>query len=248
MTKVCLIGYGKMGKMIEELCPQQDCRVVSIIDPSVDGALAEISLESLNHADVAIDFSHPATVVQNLETLIRLGQSCVIGTTGWNSDLPRLGALAAEQEMGMVYGANFSLGLNLFSRVLESAVEVFDHFAEYDLLAWEKHHAQKADSPSGTAIELAKLILKHSSRKTEVVYDKLERKPQAHELHFASIRGGQIPGTHVLSFDSAADSIELSHTVRSRSTFAMGALAAARWIADKRGVYSFSEVIGQLLC
>jgi 4-hydroxy-tetrahydrodipicolinate reductase len=187
-------------------------------------------------------------VVNNLETLIKLGQTCVIGTTGWNSELTRLREMALQKEMGMVYGANFSLGLNLFSRVLQSAVDIFDRFEEYDLLAWEKHHAQKADSPSGTAIELAKLILEHSSRKSEVVYDKLERKPQPHELHFASIRGGHIPGTHALSFDSAADSIELIHTVRSRSTFAMGAIAAARWLAGKKGVYSFTEVIGELLC
>jgi len=248
MTKICIIGYGKMGKMIEQLAPEKDCRVVSIIDPNCPDLHSEITKESLGAADVAIDFSHPSVVVSNLETLIKLGQTCVIGTTGWNSELPRLRDMALQRDMGMVYGANFSLGLNLFSRVLQSAVEIFDRFEEYDLLAWEKHHAQKADSPSGTAIELARLILEHSSRKSEVVYDKLERKPQAHELHFASIRGGQIPGTHALSFDSAADSIELIHTVRSRSTFAMGAIAAAGWIAGKKGVYSFTEVIGELLC
>ncbi|MDD3536404.1 MAG: dihydrodipicolinate reductase C-terminal domain-containing protein, partial [Candidatus Cloacimonetes bacterium] len=100
----------------------------------------------------------------------------------------------------------------------------------------------------GTAIELAKIVLAGSSRKRKVVWDKLERKPEADELHFASIRGGQIPGTHALAFDSPADTIELSHTVRNRSTFAMGALSAAQWISGKQGIYSFSEVIGEILC
>jgi len=248
MTTICLIGYGKMGKMIEQLCPAKDCRIVSIIDPGIADAAHEITKETLKQADVAIDFSHPSTVAQNVQKLIELDQNCVIGTTGWNRELPRLKELALKHDLGLVYGANFSLGLNLFSRVLESAVQIFDRFEDYDLLAWEKHHNQKADSPSGTAIELARLILENSSRKSEVVYDKLERRVLPHELHFASMRGGHIPGTHVLSFDSEADTIELSHTVRSRSTFAMGAIAAAKWIAGKRGVFSFSDVIGDLLC
>ena len=246
MTTISLIGYGKMGKMLQQLSSQRDCEVVSIIDPALPST--EITRESLNQAQVAIDFSHPSVVVQNIEHLIELSQTCVIGTTGWNSELPRLRDLALKHDMGLVYGANFSLGLSLFSRVLKNAVQIFDRFEDYDLLAWEKHHNQKADSPSGTAIELARLILANSSRKSEVVYDKLDRKVQAHELHFASMRGGYIPGTHVLSFDSEADTIELSHTVRSRSTFALGALAAARWIAGKKGVFSFEDVIGDLLC
>jgi len=247
-TGICLIGYGKMGRFIEQLCPQKDCRIVSIIDPHVPEAHSQINTKNLNSADVAIDFSHPSIVVQNIEKLIQLKQTCVIGTTGWHNELPRLTELAQSAGIGMVYGANFSLGLNLFSRVLQDAVKIFDQFEDYDLMAYEKHHAQKADSPSGTAIELARLILEASSRKNKVVYEKLDRKPEADELHFASIRGGYIPGTHALAFDSEADSIELTHTVRSRSTFAMGAIAAARWIASKRGVFSFSDVIGDILC
>lgn len=197
---------------------------------------------------MAIEFSHPKSVIQNLETLISLNQTLVVGTTGWHQELPRLIAMAKEAGIGMVYGANFSLGMNLFSRLIANAVELFDRFEDYDLLAWEKHHAQKADSPSGTAVELAKLILENSSRKNRVVWDKLDRRPEPDELHFASIRGGKIPGTHVLAFDSEADTIELSHVVRSRATFALGALQAAAWITGKTGVFSFQEVIGDILC
>ncbi len=138
--------------------------------------------------------------------------------------------------------------MNLFSRLVSNAVAVFDNFADYDLFALEKHHAQKQDSPSGTAIELAKLILDKSSRKNKVVWDKLDRRPEPDEFHFASVRGGSVPGTHSLFFDSPADTIELNHIVRSRGTFALGALMAARWIAGKKGVYSFSEMIQETIC
>jgi 4-hydroxy-tetrahydrodipicolinate reductase len=123
-----------------------------------------------------------------------------------------------------------------------------DLFEDYDILAWEKHHARKADSPSGTAVELAKLILEQSTRKQKVVWDRMQRKPNQDELHFASIRGGSIPGTHSIAFDSPADTIELSHIVRSRATFALGALQAAAWIAGKTGIFSFNEVVEDILC
>jgi 4-hydroxy-tetrahydrodipicolinate reductase len=263
MTKICLIGYGKMGRMIHQLAQSKGCEVVSIIDPLtgfdasrvdpnskaiIPKYASEITKESLNDADVAIDFSHPTAAIQNLERLIELGQNTVVGTTGWHEQLSEITAKAETAQIGFLYGANFSIGMNLFSRLVVSAVAVFDSFEDYDLYALEKHHAQKQDSPSGTAIELAKLILSASSRKDKVVWDKLDRRPQPDEFHFASIRGGSVPGTHSLFFDSPADTIELSHTVRSRATFAHGALMAAHWIADKKGVYSFSEMIQEILC
>jgi 4-hydroxy-tetrahydrodipicolinate reductase len=248
MTRLCLVGYGKMGRMLHELCPQKDCEVVSIIDPVAAGANREITAEALNHADVCLEFSHPAAVVQNLQTLIRLKQNIVVGTTGWSGAQAGILADARAAGIGMIYGANFSLGMNLFSRILESAVQIIDHFDEYDIFGSEMHHAQKADSPSGTAIELARIILEHSQRKSKVVWDKLDRKPEQGEMHFASLRGGHVPGTHMVGFDSEADTIELTHRVRSRSTFASGALVAAKWIAGRQGVFSISEVIADILC
>lgn len=237
-----------MGKMLHQLGADKGFEVLGMIDPNESTANKEISRENLCGADVAIEFSHPACVLQNLEQLIALRQCTVVGTTGWHKELPRVIDMAKDAGIGFVYGANFSLGMNLFSRVIANAVEIFDRFEDYDLLAWEKHHAQKADSPSGTAVELAKLILAKSSKKKQVMWDKLDRKPEADELHFASIRGGKIPGTHVVAFDSEADTIELSHVVRSRATFALGALQAAAWISGKKGVYSFQEIIEDILC
>lgn len=248
MTKICLIGYGKMGKMIHQLAADKACEVVSIIDPLLPEYASEITKDSLKNADVAIDFSHLAAAFANLEKLIELKQSTVVGTTGWHDRLSEITKKAEQAQIGFLYGANFSIGMNLFSRLVSNAVEVFDSFDDYDLFALEKHHAQKQDSPSGTAFELAKLILDNSSRKNTVVWDKLDRRLEPGEFHFASVRGGSVPGTHSLFFDSPADTIELSHIVRSRNTFALGALMAARWIAGKKGVYSFSDMIQEVLC
>lgn len=248
MTKICLIGYGKMGRMMHQLAQDKACEVVGIIDPHLPEYASEITKESLQNADVAIDFSHPAAAVSNLKRLIELKQNTVVGTTGWHDRLSEIRGEAQKAEIGFLYGANFSIGMNLFSRLVSNAVEVFDSFVDYDLFALEKHHAQKQDSPSGTAIELAKLILEASGRKNKVVWDKLERRLEPDEFHFASLRGGSVPGTHSLFFDSAADTIELSHIVRSRATFAHGALMAARWIAGQKGVYSFSDMIQEILC
>ncbi|MDD3533023.1 MAG: 4-hydroxy-tetrahydrodipicolinate reductase [Candidatus Cloacimonetes bacterium] len=248
MTKLCLIGYGKMGRTIHQLAKSKASEVVSIIDPNLPEYASRITKEALQNADVAIDFSHPAAAISNLKTLIELKQNTVVGTTGWHDRLSEITTLAQQARIGFLYGANFSIGMNLFSRLITNAVEVFDSFVDYDLYALEKHHAQKQDSPSGTAIELANLILAASGRKNKVVWDKLERRPEPDEFHFASVRGGSVPGTHTLYFDSPADTIELSHIVRSRATFAHGALMAARWIADKQGVYSFSQMIQEILC
>ncbi len=246
--KISLIGYGQMGKMLHQLGAEKGFEICSIIDPMVPGCQKEISKENLNHADVAIEFSHPGAVVKNLEHLIELKQCTVVGTTGWQEEMPHILKRAEAAGIGFVYGSNFSLGMNLFSRIIASAVQTMDLFEDYDILAWEKHHARKADSPSGTAVELAKLILEQSTRKQKVVWDRMQRKPNQDELHFASIRGGSIPGTHSIAFDSPADSIELSHIVRSRATFALGALQAAAWIAGKTGIFSFNEVIEDILC
>ncbi|HHV37359.1 MAG TPA: 4-hydroxy-tetrahydrodipicolinate reductase [Candidatus Cloacimonetes bacterium] len=248
MLKLALIGYGKMGKMVEKLALEKGFEIVSIIDPNVSGAQSQITKEALKGADIAIDFSHPSAILANLEKLIELKQRAVIGTTGWHDSLDDIIARAESAGMGLVYGSNFSLGMNLFLKIAEEATLIFDNFEEYDLLAWEFHHNQKADSPSGSAIELANRILKKSSRKQKVVWDKLDRRPEKDELHFASIRGGKIPGTHALSFDSEEDSITITHDVRSRATFARGALMAAEFIHQKAGVFSFSEIIGELLC
>ena len=248
MTKLCLIGYGKMGKMIAELAAKHDCEITSIVEPNCAQYFSEINAEALAGADVCIDFSHPSVVLGNIRQTVTLGKNLIVGTTGWNAHLAEIESLVLASGTGFLHGANYSIGMNLFSRVAAYAASVFDKFETYDSFGYEIHHRQKADSPSGTAIELAKTVLAAGTKKDVAIFEKLDRRPEPGELHFASIRGGYVPGTHVLTFDSEADSIELTHRVRSRAGFAMGAILAAKWLKDKKGFYSFSEMISEIIC
>lgn len=247
-TRICLIGYGKMGQMIAGIAPSFGCEIVSAIDPHHEGCGKEISPECIKDAEVCIDFSHPSVVLQNIKRTIELGKPLVVGTTGWNAHLEDIRHLVEKHGTGLVYGANFSIGMNLFTRLVADAAKLFDRFENYDVFGLEMHHNQKADSPSGTAIELSRLLLENISRKSNALFDPSYRRIEPYELHFASIRAGSIPGTHQIGFDSEADTIELTHRVRSRSGFASGALSAAKWIKDRKGCFSFNEVISDLIC
>jgi 4-hydroxy-tetrahydrodipicolinate reductase len=246
MLDISLIGYGKMGRMLHELASSHGCRVQSIVDPLQEGCLKEIDGKQL--AAVCIDFSHPSAVLDNLRKLAAAKRDIVVGTTGWNDHLDEVRALAEDNGVGILWGANFSIGMNIFNRVTQFAAALCDKFPQYDIYGFELHHNQKADSPSGTAIQLAQTILGQSSRKTKAVYDKLDRRIEPDELHFASVRAGSIPGTHTVGFDSLSDTIELIHRVRSRACFAQGALEAAKWIAGRKGLYSFNQMMEERLC
>lgn len=234
--------------MIAALAAEKDCKVISTIDPFAPDCHREINAESIGNADVCLDFSHPSAALENMHKVIALGKAMVVGTTGWNDHLAEIRNLVAKANTGMVYGANYSIGMNIFSRICADAVKYFDRFAAYDVFGYEQHHNQKADSPSGTAIDLANLVLQNSSRKTEALFDTAKRKIESHELHFTSLRAGSIPGTHTIGFDSEADTIELTHRVRSRTSFAYGAIQAAVWISERKGCHSFSDMISEILC
>ncbi len=246
MLDITLIGYGKMGRMIASLAEAHGCRVRSIIDPTQEGCESQIRPEIL--ADVCIDFSQPDAALENIRLVAAAGKNMVVGTTGWHKHLDEVKALAQKHNIGILWGANFSIGMNLFTRIVQYSTSICDRFPFYDVAGWEMHHNQKADSPSGTAIQLADTILAESSVKDEAVYDKLDRKILKNELHFASLRGGSVPGTHSVIFDSETDSLELTHRVRSRACFATGALQAAQWIAIHKGCHSFNEMMEDLLC
>ncbi|MDD2228858.1 MAG: 4-hydroxy-tetrahydrodipicolinate reductase [Candidatus Cloacimonetes bacterium] len=246
-TRIALIGYGKMGKMIAGLAAEKGCEIVSCIDPNLPDCFSEINAQNLAEADVCIDFSHPSIVTDNIRKVLALKKPLVVGTTGWNGAYEEIHALVLKSGIGFIHGANFSIGMNLFSRIVTDAVKYIDRFDLYDVYGMELHHNQKADSPSGTAIELAKIIIANSSKKTDTLFDTCKRRIEPHELHFASVRSGNIPGTHTVGFDCEADTIELTHRVRSRSGFAYGALQAALWVKDNPGFYSFSEMISSIL-
>jgi 4-hydroxy-tetrahydrodipicolinate reductase len=237
-----------MGKMVSALAAERDCEIVSIVDPNCSEGFKEISAESLDGADVCIDFSHPSIVAANIRKVISHNKTLVVGTTGWFKELPEIQELVTQAGTGLVYGANFSIGMNLFRHIVAETVKYFDKFDAYDVFGSEMHHNQKADSPSGTAIELAKIILANSSHKTEALFETANRRIEPNELHFTSLRAGSIPGTHTVGFDSEADTIELTHRVRSRSCFAYGALEAAKWISTRKGCHNFSDIISGMIC
>ncbi|HMG32823.1 MAG TPA: dihydrodipicolinate reductase C-terminal domain-containing protein [Blastocatellia bacterium] len=223
--KIALLGYGKMGRMVEQAAAREGIEVVCIVDP-VAG-----SRGSLSDCEVAIDFTTPDTVIDNVRLAASAKVAMVVGTTGWYARLDEARSLVEQAGIGLVYGSNFSIGVNLMFRVSRYAAELFSRFDAYDPFVEEAHHRFKKDAPSGTAIFL--------KRDLDALYHR--------DVTVASTRAGHIPGTHTVGFDSEADTLTITHTARSRAGFAEGALAAARWIRGKQGFFEFSTVIDQQL-
>ena len=233
--KIALVGYGKMGHMIESCAKAAGHQVVATVDVAAKDASALVA--SGDYAAVAaaveksgaegvIEFSHPSAVIGNLKALIPLGLPLVVGTTGWSAREEEIAALLAKSESAVMRSSNFSVGVNTFYKIVEEAARLFAQYKDYDVALWEMHHAQKADSPSGTALELARRVMKGNPAKTETVTDAFHEKPQPHQLHVSSTRCGSVPGTHTVFFDSPADSIEITHRARSREGFARGSVLA----------------------
>jgi 4-hydroxy-tetrahydrodipicolinate reductase len=232
--KIALIGYGKMGHMVEAQARRLGHEIAVTVDPfAVDAAshavgddLARVVCES--GAEGAIEFSRPDAAPGNIRALLPLQLPLVVGTTGWAAEESAIAALAAATGGTLVRSANFSLGVNLFYRIVSETARIMAEFGgdEYDEAVWEAHHNQKADSPSGTALEIARRVLEAGGRKTEIVAGNFDAKPLPHQLQIGSTRVGTVPGTHIVFFDSGADTIELTHTARSRDGFALGAVRA----------------------
>ncbi len=244
MLKIALIGYGQMGKLIEQIAQNNDCEIVAIIDPLLGN---EITAETVTDADVCIEFSTPDAAFGNIKKLIELGKNVVSGTTGWYDKLDKIKLMVEKKGIGFIYGSNFSIGMNLFFSIVESTAKLMNQAEDYDLYGLEMHHKKKKDSPSGTAKVLSEIILKNIDRKTKTQYEKLDRKVEENEFHFASVRSGDIPGMHSISFDSEYDTIELKHTARNRNGLALGTIKAAKWINDKTGFYNFTENLNKII-
>lgn len=233
--KIALVGYGQMGHMIEQCAKKIGHQIVATIDPVASDATNKIptgNAEALvkvvidSGAEGIIEFSHPLAVMDNIKALLPLKLPLVVGTTGWKDYEAEVAKIAASTGGTIMRSANFSVGVNMFYRIVEEAAKLFASFDEYDTALWEAHHNLKADSPSGTALELAKRIMIANSSKTEMVFDAFHQRPQPHQLHVSSTRVGSVPGTHKVFFDSPADTIEITHTARSREGFAFGAVHA----------------------
>jgi 4-hydroxy-tetrahydrodipicolinate reductase len=225
---LAIIGYGKMGHMIEQLAPSSGFAVCARIDADENRNAAGLTKEALHGADVAIEFSEPKAAVANIERLASLGINIVCGTTGWHDELPRVSKAVDLAGVGLVWSRNFSIGANLFAHLVSEAGRLFASQPAYGAWGWEIHHATKKDAPSGTMLQLV---------------EDLKRAGYPRDVSVSSSRAGAHPGAHEIGFDSAADTITLRHTSRSREGFAQGALLAAQWIAGRRGVYEFQEVL-----
>jgi 4-hydroxy-tetrahydrodipicolinate reductase len=228
---IALIGHGAMGSAVERLCSETGHKVAVVVNEHHDNLPAAVMAETLKIADVAIDFSAAAAVPRNVEACMLAGVPIVEGTTGWNERRGEIERLVKEHNGSMVFGANFSIGVNLFYRIVDRAAQLFAKFPEYEVFIEEQHHSRKKDAPSGTALKLKEVVARQIGD----------------EISVSSTRAGSIPGTHRVGFDGPADQILLQHTARSREGFAAGALLAAEWIVGKKGFYEFSDVMDDVL-
>lgn len=239
-----------MGRKIHEIAEATGHEVVGRVDPVANNVDAsEITEDMASVADVAIEFSTADAVVDNARRYSQFGLSAAVGTTGWENDFKNVQSVISKGSSGYLYASNFSLGIQLFIRLAGQATTLFDSFQDYDLAIFERHHKRKIDSPSGTALSIAQMVIKSSSRKGKVVTERLDRQIGSNELHVSSIRGGEEPGTHTLLFDSLDDCVELTHRARSRAALAAGALQGAKWLSDKNriGMYSIDDFIDGIL-
>ena len=246
--KMIISGYGRMGRIIEKTAIQRGHTIVATVDPLASEASAKsLSQEILNDADVVIDFSIPVTALQNAKIICSAGKKLVIGTTGWYSEMNEMTALSKTKGAAIIWSGNFSLGVNIFFSILDRTAQIMNSFSEYDPFIHEFHHNKKADSPSGTAAMLGNILLKNIDRKTSIVSEEIKRQIKPEELHISSTRGGSIPGTHLVAFDSPVDTIELRHTARGREGFSAGAVAAAEWIENRTGFFNINDMMQDII-
>ncbi|MFS4492312.1 4-hydroxy-tetrahydrodipicolinate reductase [Maribacter sp. 2308TA10-17] len=230
--KIALFGYGKMGKMIEQVALQRRHTIVAKVEvdtPNVD----------FSNMDVAIDFSMPDAAFSNISSCIENDVPIISGTTGWLHDHDKAVALCKEKKGGFIYASNFSLGVNVFFELNAYLAKMMKGLEQYQISMEEIHHTQKLDEPSGTAITLAEGIIENTSYKGWKLDESLEG-----QIPISSKRIGNTPGTHTVEYQSKVDSIEIQHTAHNREGFALGAVIAAEWIVGKTGVFSMKDVLG----
>jgi len=235
---IILIGYGKMGKTIEEIAVERGHNISQKIDAD---NLADFTKQKLQTADVAIEFTHPESAYGNISNCLTFGLPVVSGTTGWTEKLDEIKTKCKKLNGTMLYASNFSVGVNIFFEINSLLASLMDKQKEYDVSLEETHHTQKKDAPSGTAITLAEQILERISRKTKWINHLSDNQE---ELEIISERKDPAPGTHKVKYSSSIDDIEIIHTAHSRKGFALGAVLAAEFIAGRKGVFTMKDVLG----
>lgn len=220
MPNLAIVGYGKMGRLVEQLAPEYGFTVTARLDIDRN--------EPLDGVNVAIEFSTPDSVLRNVLKLAALRIPIVVGTTGWLEQMSEAKTIVEQNESALVWSPNFSIGVNIFTRLVSEAARLFKNEKEYGAWAWEIHHITKKDAPSGTLLKLV---------------EQMRGSGFEYNIDTSSNRAGAHPGTHEIGFDSAADTITLRHTARSREGFARGALKSAQWIIGRKGFYEFSDIL-----
>ncbi len=228
MPELAIVGYGKMGKLIEQLAPDYGFHVNLMLDQFNHANFEGLTPENFRGVDVAIDFSIPSAVVNNVKGIAALGVNLVVGTTGWHEHLDQVRSVVEKSGIGLVWSPNYSVGMNAFLRLAAEAARLLAKQPEYGAWAYEIHHITKKDAPSGTLLKLV---------------EEMKKAGYERGIDVSSNRAGAHPGTHEIGFDSAADTITLRHVARSREGFARGALQAARWVVGRKGIYEFGEVL-----
>ncbi|MGV9004694.1 4-hydroxy-tetrahydrodipicolinate reductase [Flavobacterium sp.] len=229
--KIALLGYGKMGHVIERIALERGHEIVL-------QKTSQNSFDGLNNADVAIDFSLPSVAVENIKTAIEHGIPVISGTTGWLEQYPEMVKLCEAKNGSFLYGSNFSLGVNLFFELNVYLAKMMAKFKEYNVSMEEIHHTQKLDKPSGTAITLANTIIKHSDKKNWAIEN-----PTPSDVFIDVKREENVPGTHCVLYTSEVDYIKIEHVAHNREGFALGAVVAAEWILGKKGIFSMKDVL-----
>lgn len=240
--KILLVGYGGMGREIEAVAKSRGHDIVQIVEST-----EELEKVDPNGIDVAIEVTVPLAVMDNIKILVNKGINTVVGTTGWYENLPEVKELIDNSKTGFLWSSNFSIGVNLYFRIVEVAAKLVNKVEEYDIWATEIHHNNKADSPSGTAKILEHILLENIDRKRSVVEDKLDRRIEPHEIHFSSTRGGPVNFLHTIGFDSEADCIKLEHSARCRGGYVLGAIKSAEWLKGRKGFYGMDDFLKDIL-
>jgi len=240
---IVLLGYGKMGRIIEKFALQRGHHIHLIVD---ENNRRDIGAADLSGADVAIDFSRPEAAVSNIDLCFEADLPIVVGTTGWYEQLSDVKKRCLEGNKTLMYGSNFSIGVNVFFHINKLLAAAMNPYKQYDVQVEEIHHTQKLDAPSGTAITIAEGIIKNTDSKTEwinnLVGEGEELIPTARQLLIESHRIDDVPGTHTVLYSSEVDQIEFKHTAHSRAGFALGAVVAAEWLAGRRGFFQVNEM------
>ncbi|CAM4113509.1 4-hydroxy-tetrahydrodipicolinate reductase [Flavobacterium sinopsychrotolerans] len=229
--KIALLGYGKMGQVIERIALERGHEIVLKKDETS-------SFEGLSNADVAIDFSVPTAAVSNISSCFHANVPVISGTTGWLEHYDEIATLCAAKNGGFISSSNFSLGVNIFFELNDYLAKIMSKFDSYKVEMEEIHHTQKLDAPSGTAISLAKGVIENSSYNDWTIEN-----PEQNQIHIESKRIGTVPGTHTVTYNSSVDAIEIKHTAHNREGFALGAIIAAEWIVGKQGIFTMKDVL-----